>query len=194
MRNSNNPYKDTTGYTANDIQAVFKPPEFLNIDAPPMIFGEINTISYSIYRDKFPVRALGYSRAKGYTKGTRTVAGSISFTMLEIPIINKFVDMLYGTDTVYKDLGLLPDELPPFSIDINYYNEFGGNAIVSLIGVELAEGNQVITIEDMQVNEQYSFVAQDIVQSNNFNRRLKNKQEQEGAGGGDVQYLTPSSN
>lgn len=153
-----------SGYTSADVVSVFRFPDFLGTDAE--VFGEVNTISYSIYRDKFPVRALGYSRAKGYTKGTRTVAGQLAFTMLDMPIVNKFVEMLYQDESTSRSLSVVPDELPPFDIVINYMNELGNKASVTLIGVELAEGNQVITTQDLQVHEQYSFVAQDIVKAN----------------------------
>lgn len=153
----------SSGYTSGDVQAVFRFPGFL--ETGPKTFGTINTISFSIYRDKFPVRALGHVRAKGYTKGTRTVAGSLAFSMLKRPIINEFMEELYH-ESVHKTLGLLPDELPPFDIDINYVNEMSDKSKITLIGVEMAEGNQVITTRDMQVNEQYSFVAQDIIQTN----------------------------
>ena len=157
-----------TGYTSSDITALFRFPYLSGVEARP--FGQVNTLSYSIYRDKFPVRALGHTRAKGYTKGTRTVAGSLAFTMLDSPVINQFVDMLYEFEQkVDRGMGILPDELPPFDIDINYLSELGNKASVTLIGVELAEGNQVITIDDMQVNEQYSFVAQDIVLTDRLN-------------------------
>jgi len=153
-----------SGYTSGDIISIFRFPDFMNVEATP--FAEINTISYSIYRDKFPVRALGHTRAKGYTKGTRTVAGQLAFTMLDLPIINHFINLLY--EDTNRQLGLLPDELPPFDIDINYISELGNKSSITLIGVELAEGNQVITTQDLQVNEQYSFVAHDIIQADHW--------------------------
>ena len=150
-----------TGYTSSDIMAVFRMPDYMDIE--PTVFGQLNTISYSTYRDKFPVRALGSTRAKGYTKGSRTVAGQLSFMILNKPVINDFAMRLYD-EKMHKNLSVLPDELPPFSIDINFHNERGDKSRISLIGVEIAEGNQVISTEQMQTSEQYSFVAQDIIQ------------------------------
>lgn len=155
-----------SGYTFADIRATIKFPDFMDIG--PQTFAEISTLSYSIYRDKFPVRALGYTRAKGYTKGPRTVAGTMVFTMLDKTIINNFIDMLYekGEDEkAWKSLSLIPDELPPFDIDIVFSNEYSQNTKLTLIGVEIAEGNQVMSVNSIAVNEQYSFVAQDIIQT-----------------------------
>jgi len=145
-----------SGYTGTDIVCVFRFPEFLN--RKPMVFGELNTISYSMYRDKFPVRALGYINPKGYTKAGRTIAGTLIFTMFDKSIINQIVEEIYS-----KSFNLLPDELPPFSVDITMCNEYGNKTRIAIFGVEIVEGNQIMTVDNLQTNEQYSFVAQDIV-------------------------------
>ena len=153
--------KITGGYTGTDIVAVLR---FSEIDVSPAVFGKLNTVSYSTYRDKFPVRSVGYTRAKGYTKGSRTVAGTLVFTLLDYGAINDFAKKLYKGENT-SNLSLMPDELPPFSIDINFCNEYGNTTKISLIGAEIAEGNQAMSIKNMQINEQYSFVAQDVIQT-----------------------------
>lgn len=136
------------------------------MDADPIIFGELSTISYSFYRDKFPVRAIGFTRAKGYTKGSRTVAGSLIFKLIDFSAINRFANVLYDN---IKGLSIMPDELPPFSIDITFVNEYGENTKQSVLGIEIAEGNQIITVDQLTISEQFSFVAQDVTQiDNNF--------------------------
>jgi hypothetical protein len=145
-----------SGYAGTDIVCVFKFPDFVKKE--PLVFGELATISFSTYRDKFPVRALGHVNAKGYTKAGRTVAGSLIFTMFEKSIINQIVEEIYS-----KKFNIIPDELPAFSIDITMANEYGNKTHIALFGVEIVEGNQVMTVDTLQTNEQYSFVAQDIV-------------------------------
>ena len=147
------------GYSGCDITCAFRFPRFMDIE--PMVFGELNTVSFSIYRDKFPVRSLGRVNPKGYTKAGRTIAGSLIFTVLEKQIINQVVTNIYS-----KNFNLLPDELPPFSVDIVMLNEMGNQNRISLSGVEIVEGNQIMSINKMVTNEQYSFVAQDIVMTN----------------------------
>ncbi len=143
-----------SSYSGTDIISVFR---FPVIDEP-LVFGELNTISYSIYRNKFPVRALGHINPKGHTKGPRTIAGTLIFTMFNKAIINRIIKKIYHS----KNFNLLPDELPPFSITMTMCNESGEYTVKSLYGVELVEENQIISAEDLQVNEQFSFVAQDI--------------------------------
>jgi len=160
--NSEIGYKSKNAYTGCDVIAVFTFPEI--IDAKPIVFGELSTISYSFYRDKFPIRAIGYSRAKGYTGGSRTVAGSLIFKLIDYSAINRFAH------TLYKNLGnisLMPDELPPFNCDITFVNEYGETTNQSIIGIEIAEGNQIISADELTISEQFSFVAQDIKQIDN---------------------------
>ena len=158
MDNNSKTFKGS-GYSGTDIISVFRFPEFMN--AKSLVFGELSTVSYSFFREKVPVRSIGFTRARGYTKGPRTVAGTLVFTMLNKASINQFAEELYGET---KHLSIMPDELPPFSIDINFISEYGNKTRISLIGVEIAEGNQVVSSQNLRTNEQYSFVAQDLVQ------------------------------
>ena len=48
----------------------------------PVCLGTITTISYSLYRDKKQVNLIGRVNAGGFTKGTRTVAGTLIFTLI----------------------------------------------------------------------------------------------------------------
>jgi len=148
------------GYTGADIHAVFRFPLFMDIK--PIEFAQIKALSYSTYRDKFPVRALGFINPKGYTKATRTVAGTLIFSVFHKNMINQVIDKIYGS----RKFNILPDELPPFSIDILFVNEYGNTNRLSIIGAEIAEGNQIFSIDQMQTDEAYSFVAQDIVMLN----------------------------
>ena len=159
----------TNAFTSSDVVSVFRFPSILN--APPIVFGELSTISYSFYRDKFPVRAVGFTRAKGYTRGARTVAGSLIFKLIDYSAINKFVNVLY--DDV-NNLSVMPDELPPFSVDITFANEYGENTKQSIISIEIVEGNQIITTDQLTISEQYSFVAQDVRQIDHQYNKLYN--------------------
>lgn len=145
------------GYTGADIHAVFRFPLFMNIK--PIMFGQIKALAYSTYRDKFPVRALGFINPKGYTKATRTIAGTLIFSVFDKNMINYVIDKIYGS----KKYNIVPDELPPFSIDLLFVNEHGNTNRISIIGAEIAEGNQILSIDQLYTDETYSFVAQDIV-------------------------------
>lgn len=137
--------------------------DFMPKDGGIVMFAELSTVSYSTYKDKFPVRALGYTRAKGYTSGTRTVAGTLIFKVLNKNIINKMIKRLDFSCESQGRLNILPDDLPPFDIDIIMTNELGDSQKISLIGVELTEGNQIMSSDQLNIDETYSFVAEDLV-------------------------------
>ena len=176
------------GYTGCDIIAIFRFPEYMHKeDDGPTMFAELSTISYSTYKDKFPVRSVGTTMAKGYTSGGRTVAGTLIFKVLNKNIINKMINELNFKN---NKANILPDDLPPFDIDITMSNEIGDNNRISLIGVELTEGNQIMSSEQVNIDETYSFVAQDlIVYTPNIstrqiieereNQELKNQEKEE---------------
>lgn len=142
-------------YSGADIVCVFRFPEFMEED--PMVFGSIKTISYSTYRDKFPVRGLGSINARGFTKGARTIAGTMVFTLFNEPIVRQFASKLYE-----ENINIAPDEIPSFDVDITLLNEYGNHTNITLYDVEIVEGNQIMTIDNLETNEQYSFVAQGI--------------------------------
>jgi hypothetical protein len=48
-----------------------------------IVLGNLETFSYSIFREKAPVRVLGKSYAKGYTAGGRTIGGSMVFIVFD---------------------------------------------------------------------------------------------------------------
>ena len=183
-----NKFNNTTsqGFSGTDIKAVFRFPDEMNVrnfkdnqkhKVTLKFFAELSTVSYSTFRDKFPVRALGHTKAKGYTNGSRTIGGTLIFKMLNKHMINKMLDNLSSLDS--KKVNILPDELPPFDIDITFSNELGESSKVTIVGVEITEGNQIMSVQKINTNEKYSFVAQDLVMIDTDNARqfeLKDKQ------------------
>jgi hypothetical protein len=165
-----NKYMSGNGYSGTDIVAVFRLPDALNFEnksyeksfkVEPKVFAELKTVSYSTFRDKFPVRAVGHIKAKGYTTGSRTVAGTLIFKMFDKNMINKFIENLQSIGS--KKFNILPDELPPFDIDITMMNEMGMSTRITIVGVDITEGNQILSIDQLGTEEKFSFVAQDII-------------------------------
>lgn len=123
----------------------------------PLTIGELQTVSYSIHREKWPVRALGYVKPKGYTSGPRTVAGNLIFT-----VFNKHIFFKMLEKTGLTDMRILSDELPPFDINIIFGSEYGHLSKMVIKGVTIVDEGQVMSINDMMTENTMSFVAQDI--------------------------------
>ena len=101
------------------------------------IFGELATISYSIYRPTVPVRALGFKGPKGFTKGVRLVAGTLVFRVFDRHIIYQIYEEAFKNR-------LLMDEMPPFHVTV-------------------VDEGQVMSIEDIYTEQTMRYLARDIV-------------------------------
>lgn len=118
----------------------------------PIVFGELQTITYSIHRDKFPVRTLGRINPKGFAFGGRTIAGSLIFTVFDKHAI---------LSRLSNDLSVT-DELPPFDVTINLTNEYGDASVIRIMGITIIDEGQVMSIEDILTENTMSYMATDI--------------------------------
>lgn len=123
----------------------------------PIVFGELAQLSYSIFREKVPVRALGRVSMKGYTRGMRTITGILSFTVFDQSIVYQCMQEI-------KDQGyrMLMDEMPLFDITVSMANEFGQQSLLTLYGVSTYTEGQSMGVNDMMIQNVYEFYALDI--------------------------------
>lgn len=120
------------------------------------VIGSLTTLTYSIYMNRAPVRALGNVNAKDYTFGPRTIAGTLIFT-----IFNQhwFHEMLTNNDIDISDMNYLMDELPPFDISITMANEYGKNARCAIYGVRIVSEGVTLSMKDIYSENTYQYVA-----------------------------------
>lgn len=136
----------------------------------PIVMGEVSTLSYSIYRQKTPVNTLGRISPKGFTKGTRTVAGSMIFTMTNQHWVNEVKEVLRerslskgDTNNPFENIKKLKaDELPPFDIILTFANEYGANCYYAIYGVTIVEEGQIVSVEDAITENVCQFLARDL--------------------------------
>ncbi len=125
-------------------------------------FAELQTFSYSVHREKMPVRTLGRANPKGFTRGTRTIAGSMIFTVFDRNALwdilrvnrNDPPDMAGGTPLI--------DQIPPIDITITFQNESGHMAFMRIYGLELMDEGQTMSIDDIITENVMSYIARDI--------------------------------
>lgn len=172
MANNQNAYTKTlTSFSGADIVASITP-----LGGKPIIFGEIQTISYSIYRPMMPVTTLGRINPKGIVRGPRTIAGSLIFTVFDRHVLRNVMDAYSSKDnSQFKDSYSLTeadmtdlrryaktDEMPPFDINVNFLNEYGNSATLNLYGVYIMTEGQTMSIEDMITENTMQYIAMDI--------------------------------
>lgn len=149
----------------------------------PILLGSLSTISYSMYRDKKPVPVIGRINVGGFTRGTRIYAGTLIFTLLNQHWVNELKEKVDWLKSINR---LKTDELPLFDLMIVCANEYGAAMQMFIYGVDLTEEGQVLSIEDLFIENTFNFVARDI---SNFSYTFKTQ-----TGSRVIQpYLTVSS-
>lgn len=128
-------------------------------DTPPITLGALTTISYSIYRDKKPVNVMGNINVKGFTRGTRVVAGTMIFTLINKHWIK---DVMDNCPWLKNFNSLKADELPMFDIMVVSANEYGASASMFIYGVDITDESQTLSVEDLFTENQFSYVARDV--------------------------------
>jgi len=123
------------------------------------VFAELQTISISATRSVHPVRCLGESAARAYTRGARTFAGSLIFTMFDR---DPFEDVSRLAVDQEKFDGREPffiDQIPEFDIIITAVNEYGAVSKALLGGVTLTNYGTTLSIHDIYTEISYTYVA-----------------------------------
>jgi hypothetical protein len=169
--------KTYTSFSGTDIVASIRP-----YGGKPIIFGEIQTISYSIHRQMSPVYSLGRINPKGMVRGPRVIAGTLIFTVFDRHVLKQVMDTYkaqpnsfatsYGMvkadgtidAAVIQDLRdyAKTDEMPPFDINISFMNEYGQSATLTIYGIYIMSEGQTMSIEDMITENTMSYIAMDI--------------------------------
>lgn len=155
-------------------------PVFYVPDIEPIIMGTIDTITYSMHRDKKQVRPCGNTRPRGIARGPRTIAGTMIFKVFGGFEIR---DILGHLKSKYRHL--LADELPKFSVIIlippsSPSGEFHFNPgttdvgmnVISLVDVEIVDQAFSLSIDDQVVEQQISYIARDIIDLSHINELM----------------------
>tara|TARA_Y100000034_G_scaffold129098_1_gene184949 strand:+ start:37752 stop:42755 length:5004 start_codon:yes stop_codon:yes gene_type:complete len=98
-------------------------------------------ISYSVHRDKSPVRRLGDFVAREYTKGARTIAGTIVLINFDRAA---FYELVHGRDIygAHNTQVSLADEIPPFDMMLMFSEETKGQKFPSKV-LDIGKGGTV---------------------------------------------------
>ena len=80
MASNNNTFYKT--FSGSDALAFIMFPE-----CKPILLGSLTTLSHSVYREKKPVPLLGKINTGGYTRGMRSIAGTMVFTLISQHVV-----------------------------------------------------------------------------------------------------------
>lgn len=152
MASNNNTFYKT--FSGSDAIAFMIFPE-----CKPILLGSLTTLSHSVYREKKPVPLLGKINTGGYTRGMRSIAGTMVFTLISQHLIEDICEQIPYLNEHGK---LKADELPFFDIMIIAANEYGAASQMMIYGAEFFEDGQVLSVQDIYIENTFSFVARDI--------------------------------
>lgn len=163
-------------FAGQDITAVFE----------GQTIGTIQALSYSIQREKAAIYTMGSPNPRAFSRGKRMIAGSLVFILFDSnPILSHFggakfladaeeltFEQKFGNglnaDAAVDEEGFeshelakptYVDQIPPFNIVISAVNEYGARASMTLTGVELMNENSGFSIDDIVVEQQYTFIC-----------------------------------
>lgn len=125
------------------------------------VIGSLQTLTYSVHMDKFPVRSIGNVNAKDYVYGPRTIAGSLIFAVFNKHFAYELLDKAREAHG-YNNYHFLADELPPLNITVSLANEYGATARLAIYGVRIINEGQTMSVNDIYTENTYQFVATDL--------------------------------
>jgi hypothetical protein len=140
---------------------------------------EIQTISISNHRSKTPVNTLGSTYPRGFTRGPRTISGSMVATVFNEHMFEQFFDRARYRSTGVGDwdrftwTSYMTDQLPPLDVSMVLANEYGNISWVVMYGLEFVNEGMVLSVDDMFVEMTAQYYARDCDYIRNVaNRRM----------------------
>ena len=158
-------YGTYNSFSGADIVAyIHIPPQRLpgteELTAPTVgVLGNIQTISYSSFREVNPVRALGKIYPSSYTRGPRTIAGTLVWTVFDQYVLAEALKNTMPTLQPFDVTTVLVDQLPPFNVIITFNNEYGDVSTMGIYGIRIVNEGATFSIDDMITEQTNSYVA-----------------------------------
>lgn len=120
-------------------------------------FREIQTLSISAARSVYPVRRLGESHVAEYTRGARTIAGTIVCATGTLDVFGGIASR--SKKEKASQTPFFVDEVPSFSILITCVNEYGQSSNAALTDITLSNFGTNFSSDDMYLESTYTYVA-----------------------------------
>ena len=152
---------DITLFTGSDIRLMIEVADPLGPTRWAKQLIEASTLTISVHRVKDPARACGYIGAKGYSRGGRTIAGTMVLTELGKDALFEFLAAFALRDKSKDSTIVKVDQIPPFNITMLLTNEAGFASTRRLLGVDMITDGTVYSENDAYTERTISYVAAD---------------------------------
>jgi len=166
-----------TSFTGADLKAVFH----------NMVIAELVGISYTITREVAPIYTTGSPDPRSFSKGKRGIAGTLVFQKFDRQALRDLMDksVYVAKNDDFQAIGWRPideisgianderlgvrlatpiyvDQIPPFDITITYTNETGQLAMERILGVQILNEGNGISIDDLTHETNCTFVCRHV--------------------------------
>lgn len=119
---------------------------------------QLQTLTVSSARSVHPVRTLGTVNPQDYTRGGRTIAGSMIYTTLfRDALVEAYQTAFEQAET--DSAKFFVDQIPKFNMLINASNEYGHTANTVLLGIHISNFGTTFSVDDMYTESTYTYVA-----------------------------------
>jgi hypothetical protein len=135
---------------------------------PVFKLGTVHTLSYSSFREKFAVRTLGRVHAKTYTRGPRTIAGSLVFTVVQEHELMKLAASGEKVNGLSHPDSVMLDQIQPFNLLLLFANEYGGYSALHLFNIDLQSEGQEMSIDQIITHNTMNFYATEMLPMQNL--------------------------
>lgn len=154
-------YQKGNAYSGADIKAIMYLPLYTRDDSAQKfkVFADLQTMSVSRTRSVSPVRVLGRSDPLTYTRGARTIAGTMVFATINKDTFNDVNSIAVAESMMSVGNNFVADQLPPFSVVIMAANEYGGVAVQVIHGITLTNYGTTYSVNDLYTETTYTYVA-----------------------------------
>jgi len=131
---------------------------------PYQTLSNLHTITYSSFREKIAVRTIGRSGPKTYSRGQRTIAGTMVFNSSKKNTLLEFLKGQAEKEEKLSNISIsMLDQLPSFNILLIFQNEYGVSSTMHLIDVDIFSEGQEMSIDNVVTNNSLNFYALDII-------------------------------
>ena len=123
---------------------------------------ELQTITMSSTTSVLPIRRCGESRAAAFTRGARTFAGTMVFTLLGDDPFREIFGIDALNNSIVNDNSWHIDQMPPFDIIIVAQNETGGVGIQIIDSARIVNWGTTFSVDDMYTESTYTYIAEHV--------------------------------
>lgn len=138
--------------------------------------GSIHTLSYSSFREKFAVRTLARIQAKTYTRGPRTIAGTMAFSVFQEHDFLRMVDFIDDNGAPHPNAVMI-DQVQPFNVLLLFANEYGAYSSLHLLNVDISSEGQEMSVDSIITHNTMNFYATDMIPMTNLGNRFNSYDE-----------------